>query len=223
MQLGFHDSPALQPPPLSGERSPTALETIEALAVRHICRRGDLIYGRDDPVECWYSIVSGMARKSTVFQDGRRRIVDFLMPGDFFGFSSRELRYFDVEAVTDDTVVATYARPEIERLAAVELDVNRLVRDLACESISRLQTRILILGRVTALKKVGAFLVEMADRSCSRPELPVVLSMSRYDIADYLALSVETVSRAITHLQRRGRIALHGKHAIQLLDRDGLG
>jgi CRP/FNR family nitrogen fixation transcriptional regulator len=223
MQLGFHDSPVLQPPPVSGERSPTALEAMEALAVRHICRRGDLIYGRDDPVECWYCIVRGMARKSTVFPDGRRRIVDFLMPGDFFGFSARVQRSFDAEAVSDGTIVASFSRRAIEQLAETEPEVGRLLRDLAFESISRLQARILILGRVTALKKVGAFLLEMAHRSCSRPDVPVVLTMSRYDIADYLALSVETVSRAITQLQGHGCIALHGKHAIHLLDRNGLG
>lgn len=199
------------------------LSAIEGLAVKRCCERGDQIYGREDPVDRWYQIVAGMARKSTIFPDGRRRIVDFLMPGDFFGFSSREQRCFDVEAVSDGTVVAAYSRREIEQLAETEPAVGRLLRDLAFESISRLQARILILGRVTALKKVGAFLIEMADRRSSRPDVPVVLNMSRYDIADYLALSVETVSRAITQLQAQRCIALRGKHAIQLLDRDGLG
>lgn len=202
---------------------PVSRSAMESLAVSRPCDRGDQIYSREDPVNSWFRIVSGMARKSTIFADGRRRIIDFLMPGDFFGFSARERRYFDVEAVTDRTVVAIYSRRAIEQLAETDAYLARLLRDLAFESISRLQARILILGRVTALRKVGAFLVEMADRSSNRPDVPVFLTMSRYDIADYLALSVETVSRAITHLQDEGSISLEGKHEIRLLDRDRLG
>lgn len=202
---------------------PIPRSAMESLAVSRPCNRGDQIYSCEDPVDSWYRIVSGMARKSTIFADGRRRIIDFLMPGDFFGFSARERRYFDVEAVTDRAVVAIYSRRAVEQLAETDAYLARRLRDLAFESISRLQARILILGRVTALRKVGAFLVEMADRSSNRPDVPVVLMMSRYDIADYLALSVETVSRAITRLQDEGSIALEGKHEIRLLDRDRLG
>ncbi|HEX9464090.1 MAG TPA: helix-turn-helix domain-containing protein [Alphaproteobacteria bacterium] len=217
-----HDDSELLAPVSVMARRPSPPDAMEGLAVSRVCGRGDQIYGREDPVDCWYRIVSGMARKSTIFPDGRRRIVDFLLPDDFFGFSAREQRYFDVEAVSDGTVVAAYSRRAVEELAETEPEVGRLLRNLAFESISRLQARILILGRVTAVRKVGAFLLEMAARS-SRPDLPLVLTMSRYDIADYLALSVETVSRAITHLQGRGCIALLGKHEIKLLDRDGLG
>ena len=90
---------------------------------------------------------------------------------------------------------------------------------MAFESISRSQARLLILGRVTAREKVHAFLDEMAHRSFDGRTNAVVLPMSRYDIADYLAISVETVSRALTELKRRGTIRTAGTRRIQMLDR----
>ena len=90
-----------------------ASQSMETLATFMRCYRGQTIYGPEDPPEYWYCVVSGMARKSMLLVDGRRRIVDFLLPGDFFGFSAREEHHFEVEAVTEDTVVARY--PETAR------------------------------------------------------------------------------------------------------------
>jgi len=204
----------LAPAAAYGHKLPAAMQ---AFGIVTPCRRGQQIYAREDPVDSWYHVISGLARKSTVFSDGRRRIVDFLVPGDFFGFSARRERDFDVEAVTDGTVVAAFPRRRLEALADTDRDVARLLRDLACETISRLQGRILILGRVTAMKKVGAFLVEMARRSHDATVVDIMLTMSRYDIADYLGLSVETVSRAMTVLQHRRCIELRGNHLIKIL------
>src|ERR1700693_1563285 len=84
------------------------------------------------------------------------------------------------------------------------------VQEMALEETRRLQDLILILGRITAQEKVGAFLLHLAERLTGRPADHVTLPISRYDIADYLALSVETVSRALTDLKRSGVIALSG-------------
>lgn len=208
--------PILRDPTDGFQKTPPAMEALATITRR---RRGERIYTREDPVDHWYRVVSGMARKSTLFADGRRRIVDFLLPGDFFGFTARDERYFDVEAIIDGTVVACYPRSMVETLAAADPMIGRQVREMAYESISRLQARILILGEVTALKKVRAFLIEMVDRSAKSTDGAVVLRMSRYDIADYLALSVETVSRAMTLLQHRGTITLMGKHRVKLSGR----
>jgi CRP-like cAMP-binding protein len=163
-----------------------------------------------------------MARKSTLLIDGRRRIVDFMLPGDFFGFSARDRRLFDVEAVTEGTVIARYPRRQIENLADDNPQLSRQIREVAFESISRLQARVLILARPTAVGKVSAFLLEMAERSGQDPKI-ILLPMSRYDIADYLALSVETVSRALTHLRRHGAIAFTDKHRLTVTSRRILG
>jgi hypothetical protein len=89
--------------------------------------------------------------------------------------------------------VARYPHGRIERLADGDLQLRRLIRELACQAISGLEARILILGPTTAREKVGYFLVEIERRLSYETAETVVLPMSRYDIADYLTLSVETV------------------------------
>lgn len=192
------------------------LQALQTIAVTQQWHRGDAIYHCDEPVRYWYRIVAGMARKSMLLSDGRRRIVDFLLPGDCFGFSWRARRFLDVEAVVDTTATC-YPWQRVELLADSNPEVARWLRLKAFESISRLETRLLVLGRVTAVKKVSGFLMEMAERSASSDGI-VALQMSRYDIADYLTMSVETVSRALTDLQHHNAIILLGKHNVKILD-----
>jgi DNA-binding transcriptional MocR family regulator len=90
------------------------------------------------------------------------------------------------------------------------------------DAVSRMQELLLILGRTTARKKVGSFLLKMMERCSRQPADRVLLPTSRYDIADYLALSVETVSRSLTELKHRGLIALAGPRRVQIVDRHGL-
>ena len=193
--------------------SPTADST------RRICSyyRHQEIYGPTGAEEYWFCILSGAARKYLLLADGRRRIDDFLLPGDFFGFRARHTEFFAADAIVAGTEVARYPRRGVEAAADSDPRLARQIREVAFESISRSQARLLILGRVTAREKVHAFLDEMAHRSFDGPTNAVVLPMSRYDIADYLAVSVETVSRALTDLKRRGTIRAAGTRRIEIL------
>ena len=103
-------------------------------------------------------------------------------------------------------------RLRLEALAASDPRVAKELRDAAVEAMSRLHALILNLGRTTAEEKVGYFLLRMAERLSGGPADRMVLPMSREDIADYLALSVETVSRSLTQLKRRGVISRHEEH-----------
>lgn len=199
------------------------LEVMETLSAITLCRRGQEIYRPEDPADHWYRVVCGLARKCAVMADGRRQIVDFLLPGDFFGFTAHDVHAFAVEAVVEGTVVTCYPRRRMEMLADSDPEVGRRIRALAFEATSRLQSRILILGRTTALEKVSSFLLEMSERSADGTGEALVLPMSRYDIADYLALSAETVSRALTDLKHRGAISLTGTHRVRIVDRNALG
>src|SRR5918995_1759296 len=181
---------------------------MEALAAITPCRRGEVVYARGDPVEHWYRIVSGLARKCSVTPDGRRQILDFLLPGDFFGFNGREKHPLTVEAAVEGTVMARYPREQLERLAETDPQVGRYLREMAFQALSRFQARMLILGRPTALDKVRSFLIELAERSSSGSPNSLVLPMSCQDIADYLELPVGAVSRALTDLRRSGAITL---------------
>ncbi len=195
---------------------PAALTHLGAMSS---CRLGETIYYQQEPTDHWYQLVTGAARKSTLMADGRRHIVTFLLPGDLFGFGAGPVHRFSVEAIVAGTIVARYSRRRAEMLAESDAEVGRRVREAAFESISRLQMRMLLLARCNALEKVCAFLLEMADRcACSADAFD--LPMSRYDIADYLAIAVETVSRALTMLRSRGAIAFYGNRRIKIIDRN---
>jgi CRP/FNR family nitrogen fixation transcriptional regulator len=198
------------------------LKNLDSLAMITPCRRGQEICGQGRPAETWYCVLSGAARRYVIRLDGRRQIVDLLLPGDCFGFTADSEYDFAVEAVTDATVVAGYPRRRAEMLADSDPRVSREIRQAAFEALSRLQSQLLIVGRITALEKVGSFILEMAERLSRAGSQRVALPVSRYDIADYLAVSVETVSRSLTDLKHRGVIRLSGTRTVEIMDRDAL-
>jgi len=195
---------------------------LERLATQVRCKVGETVYHCTEATHYWYRIVLGAARTSALTADGYRHIVEFLLPGDFFGFGAGDTHHFSVETITAGTIVARYPRRDAERLAESDPLVSRHIREVAFASIDRLQTRMVILGRTSALEKVSAFLLEMADRSRTGPLNSVVLPMSRYDIADYLAIAVETVSRTLTELRGRGVISLGSVRRVRICDRQAL-
>lgn len=214
--VGSQTRPASEPPIAD------PFEALGCPATTLRCRRGEEIYAPDDRADYWYRVIAGMARKCGVKADGRRQIIDFLLPGDFFGLITRQEHRFSVEAVADGTEVARYPRGKIERLADFDVQIGRRIREAAFEAISRSQSRMLILGRMSALEKVSAFLIEVAERSRPGARDAVVLTMSRYDIADYLGLAAETVSRTLSDLRQSGAIRLEGAHRVSILDRGAL-
>jgi CRP-like cAMP-binding protein len=202
---------------------PKPLAALESVAAFVSCRRGQEVYRQTDATDRWYRIHSGLAKRYALLADGRQQILDFLLPGDLFGFGARNQHQFTVEVVVDDTVLASYPRREVEMLAERDPSVARLICAEAFEALSRSQARMLILGRTSAPQKVGAFLLEMAERLAGGRGETVTLPMSRYDIADYLGLSVEAVSRSLTKLKGCGVISLTGTRCVRILDRDALG
>ena len=157
-----------------------------------------------------------------ILQRRRRQILEFSFPGDFFGFDATTQHRLAVEAVSDGTVIARYSARGVERLFVANPALVEEFSEIALESLNRMQTRVLSLGRMTARERVGEFLIEMTERSPGRRADSVALRMSRYDIADYLALSVETVSRALTALRMAGAIALPTTRQVQIADREAL-
>jgi CRP/FNR family nitrogen fixation transcriptional regulator len=198
------------------------LNAMESLAIASRYAHGEAVYRCNDPVDYWYRIVAGAARKSALTADGYRHIVDFLLPGDLFGFGARGLRPFCVEAIVPGTLVVRYPRRSAEQLADSDPRIARGIREAAFDSIARLQRRMVILSRTRAIERVGAFLLEMADRGHDTSSHTVFLPMSRYDIADYLGIAVETVSRALTELRARRAIVLRGVRRVHICDRPAL-
>ena len=201
---------------------PHPLKCLDQLAVTMPCHRGQEICGQGRPADHWYCIISGAARRCVIRLDGRRQIVDLLLPRDVFGFTAGEEYDCTIEAVAEGTVVASYPRRRVEMLAEADPRLAREIRQVVFLAFARLQAQLLILGRVTAPEKVGSFILEMAMRLSSERDNSVALPMSRYDIADYLAVSVETVSRALTDLKQRGVIKLSGTRVVRIVDRNAL-
>src|ERR1700733_14144411 len=202
----------------ANSRSPTVMESLGTL------RR----YGVDQTVYCpyeatdhWYQLIGGAARKCTQMSDGRRQIVDFLLPGDLFGFHAGTRHDCSVECVARNTTVVRYQRPRMESLMESDPQFARRVREIAFESIDRMQSRAILLGCGRALERVGGFLLEMADRRIET-DGTVALPMSRYDIADYLAIAVETVSRSLTTLRSRQVIAFLDTRHFRIVNRKAL-
>jgi CRP-like cAMP-binding protein len=148
--------------------------------------------------------------------------VELLLPGDFFGFTALNEYDSTVEAVAENTIVASYPRRRVEMLAEEDPQLSREIRQVAFEALSRLQAQLMILGRITATEKVGSFILKMAERLSDQTVDRLYLPISRYDIADYLGLSVETVSRSLTSLKNRGVISLSGPRSVRIIDRDAL-
>jgi CRP/FNR family nitrogen fixation transcriptional regulator len=195
---------------------------MESLATVMRCQRGETVYEQGDRSEYWYRVTSGLARKCALTPEGRRRIIEFSLPGDFFGFSARDAHACAVEAVIEGTTVTRYPRRQLELLADGDPQLQRLIRDAAFQGIARLQARNVILGPTTALEKVFCFIADMVERLSHETTAAVVLPMTRYDIADYLSLSVETVSRSLTRLRHSGAISLLDGRRVRILNEQRL-
>lgn len=179
-------------------------------------RNGE-IYGENEPAEYLYKVVSGAVRTSKILNDGRRQIGEFYMPGDIFGLEMGN-HSFSAEAITDAKVIVI-KRSAVEALATRDNDVARQLWSTTGRELQRMQEHILLLIK-TAQARVAGFLLEMAERIKSTTE--VELPMSRQDIADYLGLTIETVSRTLTLLENSSTIALASSRRIVLRDRAAL-
>lgn len=206
----------------AGSNLASPLGSLESMSTIARFAAGDQIYLSGEPADFWYRILSGACRKCAYGLDGSRQIVDFLGPGDLFGYDAQDAHSFSSEAIVSGTTVARYPRRSAERVADSDPQVARRIRELAFASVIRVERRLLIIGRATALEKVCSFLLEMVDRFRTRLVGPVTLPMSRYDIADYLAMAAETVSRALTKLREGGVIRFDSVRCLQIRDRESL-
>ena len=166
--------------------------------------RNEEIYGETEPANYLYKVISGTVRTYKVLIDGRRQIGAFYLPGEIFGLEAGEEHVFSAEAVVDARVLVL-KRSVVASLAARDNKVARELWTLTGRELQRTQKHLLLLIK-TAAERVASFLLEMAERIQCSDE--VELSMSRQDIADYLGLTIETVSRTLTQFENESAIAL---------------
>jgi CRP/FNR family nitrogen fixation transcriptional regulator len=180
--------------------------------------RNSEIYGENEPAEYLYKVVSGTVRTYKVLVDGRRQIGGFHLPGDMFGFESGDEHTFSAEAITDCNILVI-RRSAVIALAARDNDIAQKMWALTARELQRLQDHIMVLIK-SAQERVVGFLLEMADRGAGGGA--VELPMSRQDIADYLGLTIETVSRTLTQLEKTAAIELPTSRRILLRNRSAL-
>ena len=165
------------------------------------------IFGQAEPAEYIYQVIEGAVRSHKLLSDGRRQIGAFHLPGDIFGLENGEFHRFTAEAIVD-TTVRLIKRQSLEREAKTDPAMVRNLLNMTTDNLQHVENHLLLLGRQSARERVAAFLLEMNGRLKSAGAM--ALPMSRRDIADYLGLTLETVSRAISAYQRQGYLKLAG-------------
>jgi CRP/FNR family nitrogen fixation transcriptional regulator len=211
--------PRRAPPPVGAPMQCGALELMGACMS---FARNSEIYGEKEPADYLYKIVSGTVRTYKMLLDGRRQIGAFHLPGDIFGFETGDEHTLSAEAITD-CKITVIKRSAVMALAARDNDIARQMWELTARELQRAQKHSLALIR-TAEERVAGFLLEMADRVANGGT--VELPMSRQDIADYLGLTIETISRTLKLLEdvaaievaRRRRILLRNRSALRRLN-----
>jgi CRP/FNR family transcriptional regulator, nitrogen fixation regulation protein len=163
-------------------------------------RSGAEIFGEAEPAEYIYQVASGAVRTHKLLSDGRRQIGAFHLPGDIFGVENGATHRFTAEAITA-TTARLAKRKSVDDVAKYDPSIFRMLITETNRNLNHVENHLLLLGRKNSLEKVAAFLFQMLLRS---EEAGVIhLPMSRQDIADYLGLTVETVSRALAVFRRR--------------------
>ena len=164
-------------------------------------------------------VVSGTVRTFKAVNNGRRQIRAFYLPGDIFGVETGPEHAFSAEAITDAKVFVI-ERKAVVALAARDNDVAHQLWSLTSRELKHARNHVLLLIQ-SAQERVAGFLLEMADRVPAGDEIE--LPMPRQDIADYLGLTIETVSRMLTHLEKgAAAIALPTSRRVVLRNRSAL-
>ncbi len=214
----FKTSMRTAKPRLLGELGDLSHATVSASEFKY--SQGTEIFGQEEAAEYIYEVVEGAVRTHKLLSDGRRQIGAFHLPGDIFGLENGDVHRFTAEAVID-TTVQLMKRQSLERVAKTDPAMVRSLRTMTADNLEHVENHMLLLGRQTAQERVAAFLTEMNGRAIAGGV--IALPMDRRDIADYLGLALETVSRELSEFQRKGFLTFAGNHReIVVLNSAGL-
>lgn len=179
--------------------------------------QGATVFAESDTASHVYNITSGAVKVYKLLADGRRAITGFLFPGDFLGLTHRRSYAFSAEAL-EPTRLCRFPRENLVKLLEELPTLERQLLGRASHELAAAQDQMLLLGRKTAKERLASFLILLshAARRHGQPGDPVDLPMGRADIADYLGLTIETISRTFTQLKRDGAIALLEGNRVRL-------
>lgn len=201
-------------------------DLLELNAISNIYRKKpkQILCTEGDEVTNLYTIRDGAVRLSKMMPDGRRQITGFLFPGDFFGLSGRNNYPFTAEAITDVELCA-FPRQKMTKLFIKLPMLGERTLEMLQDKLEAFQEQLLLLGRKNATEKLTSFLLTIHKKSGRLNKMEgkdIYLPMSRADIADFLGLTIETVSRKFSLLVKQGLIELKGSHHLKILDKKAL-
>lgn len=176
--------------------SPAIIDVMQRLGVRMAFAKGEEIFGQEEDADLIYAVVSGAVRTTRLLSDGRRQVGAFYYPGDLVGLEAGPAHRFSAEALNACTLLVV-KRSALQAFSG-DGALDRAIFEATRRELERTQEHLLVLGRKSAAEKVASFLMDLAQREDGEH---VALPMGRQDMADYLGLTIETVSRMVTQLQ----------------------
>ena len=205
------------------------LQRLASLAHPFAVEAGRSFIEEGDPAESFFNVTSGTAKLFKMLPDGRRQITGFAGMGHFLGLAVSSTYAFGAEAV-EPMRICRFSRPKLRAMLEDFPALERRLLEAASNELVAAQEQMLLLGRKTARERLATFLLARADGQTLSPvgcahvsrASIVRLPMTRTDIADYLGLTIETVSRSLTQFERDGVIALPSARKVKVLNTDAL-
>ena len=197
---------------------PTQNAIFGSIGVRMHFAAGEEIYAQEEEADLVYQVIHGSVRTTKLMSDGRRQIGDFYYEGDLFGIETGLEHRFSAEALADCEILVV-KRAALQHYGEDGHRLERAIWQSTAKALERTQEHLLLLGRKTACEKVASFLLDLADRF--KAEV-TTLPMGRQDMADYLGLTIETVSRMVTQLQADGLVEFCGCRRFKIKHRAGM-
>ncbi len=200
------------------------LDQLNAIMIDVNLSKGDYLFHQGDEANLVFNIAAGAMQLSKLLPDGRRQVTGFLFGGDFLGLVSNREYTCSAEAITD-VRLCKFRRLDLQNLFRDFPKMETRLLSMARNELAETQDQILMLGRKTSVERVASFLLKLSDRAVTRGESgnPVPLPMGRHGLGDYLGLTTESVSRALTRLKNKQIISDGAtKQNILILDRNGL-
>lgn len=200
---------------------PDELSRLDGIKYYRTYEAGQPVLWAGDRMEFVASVVRGVATLSQTMEDGRTQMVGLLLPSDFMGRPGREAAPFDVVAVTDLTICA-FRKGPFEQMMEGSPAIQRRLLEMTLNELDSAREWMLVLGRKTAREKIASLVTILARRDSSlRRQVPADgmsfdLPLTREAMADYLGLTLETVSRQISALRKAGIIMLEGNRRVTI-------
>jgi CRP/FNR family transcriptional regulator len=199
------------------------LERLESITASKVYEAGQAVFDEGDEPRFMYNLTEGIIRLVKLLPNGRRQIVGFVFPGDMLGLASHGAYTCSAEAI-GTVKVCRFPREKLLGLLEEFPNLKSRLLDIAADELSEAQEQMLLLGRKSPVEKVSSFLwrLHKENMRCGGADNRIDLGMGRIDIADYLGLTIETVSRTFTKLRNDGVIRLEGANHVLIADEEAL-